>query len=229
VIALLRRVGDPIERALYLQQLARLANVEERILAEALAKAPAPRPAPQRPAAAAEQPAEPMLTSLETEAIQLLMLNPDAAGALDEPEVLEREGRLPFRDAVAVSLIDAWRRRPADAGVTGAELEAFVATLDPGTAALARGVLADIARADAGPRLSAEQARDAMRSCLLRLRSARIDEAMRDGRLLVEEAQREGDRARLELIEQQIMRLGREKAEVTRAMREPARAGARRS
>jgi DNA primase len=229
VIALLRRVGDPIERALYLQQLARLANVEERILAEALAKAPAPRPAPQRPAAAAEQPAEPMLTSLETEAIQLLMLNPDAAGALDEPEVLEREGRLPFRDAVAVSLIDAWRRRPADAGVTGAELEAFVATLDPGTAALARGVLADIARADAGPRLSAEQARDAMRSCLLRLRSARIDEAMRDGGLLVEEAQREGDRARLELIEQQIMRLGREKAEVTRAMREPARAGARRS
>jgi DNA primase len=229
VIARLRRVGDPIERALYLQQLARLANVEERILAEALAKAPAPRPAPQRPAAAAEQPAEPMLTSLETEAIQLLMLNPDAAGALDEPEVLEREGRLPFRDAVAVSLIDAWRRRPADAGVTGAELEAFVATLDPGTAALARGVLADIARADAGPRLSAEQARDAMRSCLLRLRSARIDEAMRDGRLLVEEAQREGDRARLELIEQQIMRLGREKAEVTRAMREPARAGARRS
>jgi DNA primase len=229
VIALLRRVGDPIERALYLQQLARLANVEERILAEALARAPAPRPAPQRPAAAAEQPAEPMLTSLETEAIQLLMLNPDAAGALDEPEVLEREGRLPFRDAVAVSLIDAWRRRPADAGVTGAELEAFVATLDPGTAALARGVLADIARADAGPRLSAEQARDAMRSCLLRLRSARIDEAMRDGRLLVEEAQREGDRARLELIEQQIMRLGREKAEVTRAMREPARAGARRS
>ena len=229
VIALLRRVGDPIERALYLQQLARLVNVEERILGEALARAPAPRSEPQRPAAAAEPPAEPMLTPLEAEAIQLLLLNPDAAEELDDPEILDGEGRVPFRDAVALSLIDAWRRRPADAGVTGAELEAFVGALDPATAALARGVLADIARADAGPRLSADQARDALRTCLLRLRTSRIDEAMRDGRLLVEEAQREGDRARLELIEQQIMRLGREKAEVTRAMREPARAGARRS
>ncbi len=65
---------------------------------------------------------------------------------------------------------------------------------------------------------------------LLRLREARLEEDLRDGRLLLEEAQRDGDRERLATIEQQIIRLGREKAEVTKAMREPADlAGSRRS
>jgi hypothetical protein len=59
---------------------------------------------------------------------------------------------------------------------------------------------------------------------------ARLEEDLRDGRLLLEEAQHEGDRSRLEAIEQQIIRLGREKDEVTKAMRSPAVvAGARRS
>ena len=136
---------------------------------------------------------------------------------------------MPFRDAVALSLIGGWRERVAAGAVGGADLEAFVASLDPATAALARSLLADIARGEAGPRLSGDEAREALRTCLLRLRTARIEEAMRDGRVLLEEAQRDGDRQRLEAIEQQIMRLGREKAEVTRTMREPARAGARRS
>ena len=229
VIGLLRRVGDPIERALYIQQLARMVNVEERVLNEALARTPVPRPEPVRAPTPAIVQAEPMITPLEAQAIGLLLLHPEAAAELDDPDVVDGEGRLPFRDAVALSLIDAWRQRPADSGVTGVELEAFVGSLDPATAALARGVLADVARTEAGPGLAGEAARDALRSCLLRLRTARIEEAMRDGRVLVEEAQRDGDRGRLELIEQQIMRLGREKAEVTRAMREPARAGARRS
>jgi hypothetical protein len=127
-----------------------------------------------------------------------------------------------------LSLIAAWRER-ATTGMSGDDLEAFVASLDPATAALARSLLADVARGEAAPRLAADTARDALRTCLLRLRTARIEEAMRDGRLLLEEAQREGDGQRLETIEQQIMRLGREKAEVTRTMTEPARAGARRS
>jgi DNA primase len=228
VIGLLRRVGDPIERALYIQQLARLVNVEERVLNEALAKAPAPHPEPMRPVAAAEPDAPPLLTPLEAETIQLLLLNPAAVAELDHLEVTDGDGRLPFRDAVALSLIGAWRQRTAD-GVTSDDLEAFVASLDLATAGLARSLLADVARTEAGPRLSGDEAREALRTCLLRLRTARIEEAIRDGRLLLEEAQREGDRGRLESIEQQIMRLGREKAEVTRTMREPARAGVRRS
>jgi hypothetical protein len=69
-----------------------------------------------------------------------------------------------------------------------------------------------------------------LRVTLLRLRVARLDEDLRDGRLLLEEAQREGDGARLATLEQQISQLGREKAEATRAMQEPAGAvGVRRS
>jgi hypothetical protein len=52
----------------------------------------------------------------------------------------------------------------------------------------------------------------------------RLEEALRDGRILLEEAQREGDRGRLEEIEQRIDRLGREKAEATREMHTPAMA-----
>ena len=120
----------------------------------------------------------------------------------------------------------AWRERAASDSTT--ELETFVSGLDPATAGLARSLLADLSRGD-GPSLTGEEAADALRTCLLRLRGVRIDEAIRDGRLLLEEAQREGDHERLESIEQQIIRLGREKAEVTRTMREPAAAGARRS
>lgn len=228
VIGLLRRVGDPIERALYIQQLARLVNVEERVLNEALAQAPAPRSEPLRPVAMAEPGAQPMLTPLEAETIQLLLLNPAAVAELNHLEVTDGDGRLPFRDAVALSLIGAWRERATE-GLGGDDIEAFVGSLDLATAALARSLLADVTRTEASPRLTGDEAREALRTCLLRLRSARIEEAIRDGRLLLEEAQREGDRHRLESIEQQIMRLGRQKAEVTRTMREPARAGVRRS
>ena len=228
VVGLLRRVGDPIERALYIQQLARLVNVEERVLNDALARAPAPRHEQPRLSSALEPDAVPMLTHLEAETIQLLLLNPAAVIELDQLEAADGDRRLPFRDAVALSLIGAWRQRPRDGG-TGPELEAFVAALDPATGALARSLLADAARAQAGPPLTGEEARDVLRTCLLRLRTARIEEAIRDGRLLLEEAQRDGDHQRLDAIEQQIMRLGREKAEVTRTMREPARAGVRRS
>ncbi len=222
VIGLLRRVGDPIERALYVQQLSRLVNVEERVLNEALARTPAPRPAPvvvppTDPDGAAE------LTPLETEALQLMLRYPVA---ITELEAAADGARLPFGNAVALSLIDAWRERAASGST--ADLEGFVSGLDPATAALARSLLAGLSRGD-GPSLSGEEAVEAVRTCLLRLRGARIDEAIRDGRLLLEEAQREGDRERLESIEQQIIRLGREKAEVTRTMREPAAAGVRRS
>ena len=57
----------------------------------------------------------------------------------------------------------------------------------------------------------------------------RIEDAIRDGRLLMDEADREGDAARVRTLEEQMTHLGREKAELTRAMREPATAGARRS
>jgi DNA primase len=229
VLALLRRVADPIERALYVQRLARMVNVEERVLTDALANAPvARRPvgAEERPRAVEAPPAA-ELSRLESETLQLLMRYPPLTHELDAGR--DGTGRLPFRDAIALSLIGAWSAWLADHPEGARDVEGFVAGLDPATASLARGVLAELAATDSGPRLDPDEATDAFRICLLRLRAVRLDEAIRDGRLLLEEAQRDEDRSRLAEIEQQIMRLGREKAEVTRAMTQPAVAGTRRS
>ncbi|MGH2455820.1 MAG: DNA primase [Candidatus Limnocylindria bacterium] len=231
-LALLKRVGDPIERSLYLQRLARLVQVEERVLAEALQREPVRR-APARPAVpigpgGAADPAlsRVALTGLEVEALGLLLRFPALAAELSD------ESPIPFRDATAAALASSWRACVVAANGTGqasSDLEAFVAGLDPASAELARDLLGRIAAGE-DERLDTERAREALRVTRLRMRVQRLDEDLRDGRLLLEEAQREGDRQRLDTLEQQIIKLGREKAEATRAMREPAPvAGTRRS
>lgn len=220
VLPLLQRIGDPIERNLYLQQLSRLVNVEERVLSEAMARGPVHRPSRTPAGNEAAAPAPP-LAPLEALALQILLRHPvciDELPGAGEP--------LPFRDAVALALVEAWRDR-LRSDPSGGDLAAWAQTLDPATAELVHDLLA---RADGGPELGEERARNALRVALLRLRVERLDEAMRDGQLLLEGAQREGDRERLEEIEQRINLLGREKAETTRAMNEPAMtAGARRT
>ena len=225
VLALLKRVGDPVERSLYLQRLARLVNVEERVLLEALAREPIRRSA--RPAA----PPEPAggghgkaLGSLEAEALALLLRYPGLVGELPAA------GSLPFHDAAASALAEGWRQRVEAGGMNAGDLEAFVSELDPATAGLARELLTLVASSDQAEPLDPERARLALRTVLLRLRVARIDESMRDGRLLLEEAQRDEDPERQSALEQRIVQLGHEKAEVTRAMQDPAPvAGGRRS
>jgi len=225
VLALLKRVGDPVERSLYLQRLARLVGVDERVLLEALAREPVRRSA--RPATAAEVVSDgsgPALDSLEAEALALLLRYPALVGEL------RGAGSLPFHDAAAKALAELWRQRVLTGGVTAGDLEAFVAQLDPATAGLARQLLSAVASSDQTEPLDPERARAAFRTVLLRLRVARIDESMRDGRLLLEEAQRDEDPERLNELEQRIVQLGHEKAEVTRAMQDPAPvAGGRRS
>jgi DNA primase len=227
VLALLKRVADPIVRSLYLQRLAQLVQVEERVLADALQREPVRRAAP-RPAVAIGPgsnnggPARVALSPLEASALELLLRHPSLAAELaaDQP--------LPLRDATAAALAAAWRER-ATAPDGPPDLEKFVAGLDPASRDLAHGLLADAAWGEGGA-LDTETAAEVLRVTLLRLRVARLDEDLRDGRLLLEEAQREGDGARLATLEQQISQLGREKAEATRAMQEPAGAvGVRRS
>jgi DNA primase len=234
VLAIIKRVPDRVEQALYLQQLARLVNVEERTLADALAHAPVVRRAARPTTAAGNQdgvkpdlPLEP----LEAEALELVLRYPTLAAELptDEP--------MPFREAVAVQLATALRERAtarADDGEVPATneaqaLDAWVGTLDAASAGLARELLATAAAGHDEPALDTDEAREVLHTCLLRLRVERIDESLRDGRLLLEEAQREGNPVRLAEIEQRIDRLGREKAEATRAIRAPATlAGTRR-
>ena len=226
-LALLKRVGDPVERSLYLQRLARLVNVEERVLLEALAREPvrrAPRlaPVPVGPGAAPASPLDP--GPLEREALSLLLRSPALAAALpvDEP--------LPFRDAAVTALIAAWQQRVVQGATSAADLEAFVSGLDPATAGLARDLLGRLGvNGDVSP-LDPEEARAQLRTCLLRLRAARIEEAIHDGQLLLAEAQRDEDTERLQTLNQQINQLGHQKDEVTKAMRDPALAvGARRN
>jgi len=222
-LAILKRVGDRVERALYLQHLARLVNVEERTLGEALERAPVVRRArrSREPGNGASAQA-PSLGTLESEALELMLRNPRLAGELPADEIL------PFAGAVARQLASALRERAATMSAgdgqadQGAALEEFVGGLDPATGAVARELLEAAALDSGEPVLDPVEAREVLRTCLLRLRVERLDEALRDGRLLLEEAQREGDHGRLEEIEQRIDRLGREKAEATRAMHTPA-------
>jgi DNA primase len=230
ILAMIKRVGDPVERNGYLQTLARRVNVEERVLTEALQRETVRR-APTRPTLATgpgdgSEGGLP-LSGLEAELLGLLLRYP---GLVDELPA----GDLPVRDAAAAAVAVAWRERVTNAGgaqVAGAaELEAFVAELDPASAELARDLLARIATTGDGVQFDHDMARAALRTTLLRLREQRVEERIRSGRVLLEAAQRDGDSARLEEIERKLDELGRQKAEVTKAMREPAPlAGARRS
>ncbi len=222
VLGVLRRVADPLERTLYLQRLSRIVDVDEKVLADALASTPvpAPRRAPAADGAAPGERVSASLPPLEAETLRLLLRHPEIAGELGN-------AKLPFRDAAAAALATAWRDR-TDPGSTGEALEAFVATLDAATAELARDLLAEI-RADPGPRMEPDAARDALHGCLRRLRVQRIEETIRDGRLLIDEADRDGDADRVRELERQMTILGREKAELTNVNREPVAAGARRS
>jgi DNA primase len=231
VLAIIKAIPDPLERSFYVQQLAQRVNVEPGILADALLRQPVRRAA--APAAVAIDPARTFgaadgagPSGLELEALGLLLSHPGLAAESGG------NGALPFRDATALALARSWQARvmSADDRPAAADLEDFVSGLDPASAELARALLTRLAEAGQEARLDAEQAREVLRITLLRLRVARLEEDLRDGRLLLEEAQQEGDRSRLEAIEQQIIRLGREKAEVTKAMRMPAVvAGVRRS
>ena len=226
VLRLLRRVADPLERTMYLQQLARLVNVDEVVLAEALrgrrrdrqtVAMTAARTPTRTPTAAADE------TPLEREALQLLLRYPavaEDAEAVDQP---------PLRSSPAVALFEAlreWHRRGEPF-----VLREFLESLDPATGELARAVLTTAPEAGAGEEaLDPDAAREAFRVCILRLRAQRIEEAINHGRLLLEEAVRDRDRQRIEEIGHRIDRLGREKDEVTRMISEPTRAtGTRRN
>lgn len=223
MLDLLRRIPDRVERDSYVPQLASLAGIDERVLREELARGP--RPIPIRPVQREVVEERTALLPLEAELLTLLITYPSLVAELpaDIP--------VPLRDATGLALATAWRNHVtgSNGSSTGADaLEAFVSGLDPGSAELAQDLLARIAAAP-DDRLDPETASRVLRSTLLRLRILRLDEDLRDGRLLLEEAQREGDTERLAAIEQRLIQLGREKAEATREMHEPpVAAGARR-
>jgi hypothetical protein len=154
-----------------------------------------------------------VLDAVESETLALLFRHPGlTAEHTTDP--------LPFGRPVATALADAWAAWVAEHARNGSsDLEGFLGELDPISSELARAVLQS---ANAGPRLEPAMAAEALRVCRLRLRRARIEEAIGDGRHLLEDAERDGDRELLAQIETHITKLGREKAEVTRMLATPA-------
>lgn len=211
VLALLKRVRDPIERNLYLQRLAQMVNVEERILGEALQRQPVRRTI-ARPTVATGPgldetvPVRLALGPVESEALGLLLRYPSL---VDE---LPADGQSPFRDATAAALVAAWRQRVgASAGSVGAmtkDLEAFVASLDAASAELARDLLRRMADAASAEPLELPVARQALQVTLLRMQVARVEQDLHEARALLEAAQRDEPGVRHIEWERRIAQLG---------------------
>ena len=221
MLDLLRRIPDRVEQDSYVPQLSRLAGIDERILRDELARGP--RPMPVRPSGDGEDRAEgagPRLSPLEEEVLTLLLLNPGLAVELpaDEP--------LPLRDQVAQALGDAWRTAVREAPARP-ELEAFVATLDPASADLARSLLASV-RAR-GRRPDSETDREALRVSLLRLRVGQVEEQLRDLQALIQDARDDREATEVERLERRIHQLHREREQLKHEIDPPAVAAGERS
>ncbi|HET6657288.1 MAG TPA: DNA primase [Gaiellaceae bacterium] len=218
MLDLLGRIPDRVERDSYVPGLAQLAGIDERVLRDELARGP--RPMPIRPVdSAPTQGDEPDLGPLEREALTLLLLNPALAA--------EQAGAdLPLRGASARALADAW---VAAASVPERpELEAFVGSLDAGTAELARSLLAS-ARAR-GVRPDAETDREALRVCFLRLRKEQVQERLTDLQTLISVGSREGETADIHDLERQFQVLHLEREQLEQAINPSAAlAGERRT
>ena len=184
MLDLLRRIPDRVERDSYVPRLAQLAGIDERILRDELSRGP--RSMPVRPVSTEAVMEEgPRLTPLERETLTLLLIDPLLAA-----EHAAAQPPLPLRDESARALWAAWGAAVTAPGVRP-ELEAFVATLDPATAALARDLLAS-ARAR-GVRADPETDREALRVVLLRLRKERVQERLADLQALISVGGRDGD------------------------------------
>ena len=209
MLDLLRRIPDRVERDSYVPRLAQLAGIDERVLRDELARGPRPisvRPVTASPTAVEEGP---RLSTLEREALTLLLVDPMlAVEQASQPQ-------MPLRDQTARALWEAW-----SAAVTASEgrpeLEAFVASLDPATAGLARDLLAS-ARAR-GVRADPETDREAMRVVRLRLRKERVHERLADLQALISVGAVDGDDNDIGELERQFQVLHLEREQLEQAI-----------
>ena len=157
------------------------------------------------------EPEGPRLSSLEREAMTLLLVDPVLAAE-------QSDETLPLRDESARALWAAWSASLATPEGR-LDLEAFVATLDPATAALARDLLAS-ARAR-GVRADLETDREALRVVLLRLRKERVQERLADLQSLISVSGRDDndhDKEEIGELERQFQVLHLEREQLEQAI-----------
>jgi len=208
VLDLLRRVPDRVERDSYVPQLASLARIDESVLRQELARMPLHDQTIRAPGAGTELGRVPLppLPTLEREALTLLLLN--RALAAEQAG----DGRLPFRDASALALAEAWMAEiSATAGQP--DLETFVAGLDAGTAELARSLLASARARVTRPETASD--REELRILLLRLRKEQVQERLTDLQALISAGSRDPEQTDINELERQfqVLHLEREQLE----------------
>jgi len=208
VLDLLRRVPDRVERDSYVPQLASLAQIDETVLRQELARMPLHDQSIRAPGAGTDLGRVPLppLPTLEREALTLLLLNAELAA--------ERagDGQLPFRDASALALAGAWGAAVA-AAPGPPDLEAFVAGLDAGTAELARSLLASARARGARPHAASD--REELRILLLRLRKEQVQDRLADLQALISAGSRDPEQTDISALERQfqVLHLEREQLE----------------
>jgi DNA primase len=217
LVPLIREIADGVERAHYVQKLARLVQVDEQIIHGQVLR-PAPRRGRERASSeAATEPAEAIATAghrpePQSHCLAQILLRPDLLPALDARSRSLQMAPLDTEDFTSAS-DRAIFAALLEAEPSGQQLSAeqFVGDqLPPPLQERLRQLL------DYGatlPSLSREQAADDLISVVLRLRLARLRRRMAELQYLLEQAQEGGDRGAVrdygEMVVQHTAEIGR--------------------
>ncbi|MGH2446844.1 MAG: DNA primase [Candidatus Limnocylindria bacterium] len=182
MLDLIRRIPNRVERDPLVTQVAMKSGIDERVLRDELSRGP--RAVPIRPINRST-PAQAIshLTTLEQQALAMLLLNPGVAGDVSPEEIGH------FRDGAARALAESWiALMPTSIG--DQSVQSIVAKLAPESRELVTSLLAF--RADVEDRSTLITGRDGVHYAFVRLEIERIDERLHDLEGLLRMAQEDG-------------------------------------
>jgi DNA primase len=219
-------IGDRVQRAHYLQQLARMVQVDERALWDQIRQMGGPRrvarrPQPERPS---EQTTRAQLR-LDEHCLSLILSHPHLLARTDEMLWAAGDGELDAEDLATAedrAILSAWRQWLATSGSPDAR-EAFYDTLDP---SLQGRVDALLRAGEDQPSIPDGRLQDDFLDAVTRLRLRNLQRQVQELRFLTEEGQ-DGEAGAIygPLITQAAMRIRR----LQKAMNERSVAARRRA
>jgi DNA primase len=224
---LVAEVGDPVQRAHYLQQLARIVQVDERLLWQQIQQATGHRTAARRPrSAATEQQAYGASFGLEEYCLSRVLSH---AELLDQADALLRQhGDEPFREDDLKrpedrALLEAWRGWRAAGGLPDANGQ-FLDSLDENLQDRTRALLK---MAEAQPTAPDGLNRDRFLDDITRLRIRNLRRQNEEIQFLLADAEAVHDREAVALYGALIRQTGDRLRRLYRALAERSVAGRR--
>jgi DNA primase len=219
-------IGDRVQRAHYLQQLARMVQVDERALWDQIRQMGGPRRVARRPQA--ERPSEQTTRAhlrLDEHCLSLILSHPHLLARTDEMLWAAGDGELDAEDLATAedrAILSAWRQWLATSGSPDAR-EAFYDTLDP---SLQGRVDALLRAGEDQPSIPDGRLQDDFLDAVTRLRLRNLQRQVQELRFLTEEGQ-DGEAGAIygPLITQAAMRIRR----LQKAMNERSVAARRRA